>query len=271
MKTRTTSFPKMSLVSARKVMEGALKFGKNWTKEEFAGYGSKKGASSAKSGAFANRLAALKSYGLITTTKDAVFPTELCERLIHFVNEEERKTAYIAAFLNVDVFRKIYDESVHGEELSKDSIQSIAVTRYGVSRDPRTLAGFMHSFTTSGIESGLVSEVGSDAIIFQNNDIATKEEESAQINPDNNGVIKADTRSSEKQTTLVGNVLGGGVLQGQNVQGVDHVGSDWRLVVSFTSSLTIKSDVRKKIRDLIAQADEVADTFYELEEKGKEN
>ncbi|MDB5182513.1 MAG: hypothetical protein JWO47_297 [Candidatus Saccharibacteria bacterium] len=265
----------MSLGSAMKTVETALKFGKVWSREEFAGYGSKK-ASSAKSGAFANRVASLRSYGLISSTKDTIVATELAERLARPVDEAEQHTSLVTAFLNIEIFRKIYEESTHGIELPRSSIHSIAVTRYGIARDPRVIASFISSFIHSGVTAGLITAVGTDSIIFNNDDkaLVVEREIAAEEDPANATVL--DEKSVIKQPSgqevvlpmsAPGLTLNGSDQNNVNVQGVEHTGKNWRLVVTFSSSLTIKSDMRTKIRALIASADEVADIFYDLEEK----
>ena len=263
----------MSLGSALKTMEVALNFGKAWTREEFASYGSKKSASSAKSGAFATRVAALRSYGLISSTKDTIVATELAEQLVRPVDQAEQKAALVRAFLNVDTFRKIYEETTHEVELPKSNIHSIAVTRYGIARDPRTIASFVGTFVHSGISAGLITAVGSDKIILKDNALDAEQNSDSSVEEaaaQDLGAPAVETQSAQQPTAPQSTsslALNTTTQNGINVQGVEHTGKNWHLVVSFSSSLTVKSDMRAKIRALIASADEVADVFYDLEEE----
>lgn len=276
MPKHSTSFPKITLGSAYKILENALKFGKAWTREEFAGYGSKKSTNaSSKSGAFATRIAALRSYGLIASTKDTVVATELAEQLIRPIDAAEQNGALVKAFLNVDIFKKIYEESSHGTDLARSNIHAIAVTRFGIARDQRTVSGFLNTFIKSGVRAGLISVVGPDVIRFNDSDQSSNNSEDGEADASDVS-IDSDTQvtpKTDEPMMLTAPQSASNREPGQkvaNVQGVDHVGKNWRLVVTFSSSLTIKSEVRKQIRELIEKADLVADTFYDIEEREDE-
>ena len=267
MAERGKGFPRISLSSAIQIMEAAQKFGKSWTKEQFAGFGAKGNAGSHKSGAFMARLSALRDYGLITTDKEGVTATELAQVIAKPINPQEREKSVQEAFLNVDTFRGVYENLDTETALPRDKFAGYAVAELGVSRD--SMEKFVNVFIDSGAEVGLVSYNKESKEITLN---SHGRDTVPSAVPETEG-IAAQQPIAEQSTTagmFVAKVPD--VNEGQdssraamNEQGVNHSGDGWALTVLLKSGHRLPTNLRKDIRDLLEKADAVADRFYELE------
>lgn len=251
-------------------MEAAQKFGKSWSKEQFAGFGAKGNAGSHKSGAFAARLSALRDYGLITTDKESVAATELAQVIAKPINLEELEKSKQEAFLNVSTFRDIYESLEMGTALPRDKFAGYAVAELGVSRD--SMEKFVNVFVDSGAEVGLV-DYNKDL-----KEITLKRRTGGIMQPVDvdSELTEADERTVEESNTtglFVAKVPTVSERPEQsratmNEQGVNHSGDGWALTVLIKSARRLPEDVRTQIRNLLDEADRVADKFYELEGKG---
>lgn len=272
MAERGKGFPRLGLASAIKIVETASKFGKSWPKEQFAGFGSQNGASSAKSGAFANRVASLKDYGLITSTKDTVSLTDLSAQIAKPVTEEEREKAITKAFMNVEIFKNLFDSLESGEELSLDQVAQYAVFTLGISRESKDK--FISVFIDSGRFVNLVEynkERSAMTLAALDND------NSESVRPTPNELPEdLQMNGSEDSHPTAASVLQpagistatykGPVGQFMNEQGVNYSGEGWTLTVLLKTSTRLNANTRKKVRDLIEAADELSDELRELDE-----
>lgn len=265
MAERGKGFPRISLSSAIQIIEAAQKFGKSWTKEQFAGFGAKGNAGSHKSGAFAARLSALRDYGLVTTDKENVTATDIAQIIAKPINEQEREDSVRRAFLNVDTFRQVYEGLDPGTALPRDKFAEYAVTVLGVSRD--SMDKFVNVFIDSGAEVGLVSynkesrditlleRKTEEAALAESFDQATETNE--VVNTDSLGLFTPKAPVIIEQTDTTSTAM--------NEQGVNHAGNGWALTVLIKSGHRLPADLRTDIRDLLEKADTIADRFYELE------
>lgn len=263
---RGKGFPRLSLSGAVQIIETASKFGKNWPKEQFAGFGSKTGAGSAKSGAFAARISSLRDYGLIVSDKETVTLTELGLQIAKPVTEAEQRDAIRTAFLSVNTFKMLFDSFEGDIALSKDQVAQHAVYNIGISRESKDK--FINTFIDSGRFVGLVDynkeesmlkllkEVSSrvTSLSASQDTSATLEEvpsiaASAAIAPAAPAVID----SAEKSFTE---------------QGVNYSGDGWSLTVLLKSSRRLDPAVRKKVRDLLEAADDLSDLLHETDDQG---
>lgn len=257
---RGKGFPRVSLSSAVQIMDAASKFGKSWKKEQFAGFGAKNGAGSAKSGAFAARLSALRDYGLITTTKDVVDMTELATRLTKPINAEEREDAVKKAFLSVTTFNDLYVSFDGSLELERSKVAEHAVFNLGISRD--SMDKFVNVFIDAGEYANLVQyNKETDTIRLLKSAGMSDEigEETEQEVEEIDSNAQAQVAVFATTPTLKDAAM--------NEQGVNHSGEGWGLSVLVKSSHRLPADLRKSIRDLLESADLVADKFYDLESK----
>lgn len=272
MAERGKGFPRINLSSAVQIMDAASKFGKSWKKEQFAGFGAKSGAGSAKSGAFAARVSALKDYGLVVGDKESIASTELAQRLTKPINADEREQAVKKAFLSVATFNDLYMSFDANEALPRDKVAEHAVFQLGISRDSKDK--FVNVFIDSGEYAGLVKyDKESQSVILLPSD-----DSDASPGEYDRGDAKADTPNDNNPADIISGFTPKAVAvakQGDstdssamNEQGVNHSGDGWGLTVLVKSSHRLPADLRKAIRDLLETADEVADKFYDLEKRG---
>lgn len=271
MSERGKGFPRLTLYSAVKIIDAAAKFGKTWTKEQFAGFGSQSGAGSAKSGAFAVRVASLRDYGLVTSTKESIAITELGMRVAKPVTDSERSEAIKEAFLNVAPFRSLYEGLETDAELSLDHVAQYAVYNLGVSRESKDK--FVSVFIDSGKYVGFVNHNKESATITlkalknTENNLGT-----AQPKDDQSGTtgipLTDDTEGGLlKVPTVVGSYKLPNDANASTEQGVNHAGNGWTLTVVFKTTSRLDSTTRKKMRDLLELADEVADELHIADER----
>lgn len=272
MSERGKGFPRLSLSGAVKIIDTASKFGKTWPKEQFAGFGSQTGAGSAKSGAFAVRVASLRDYGLITSTKEVVSITNLGTKISKPVTDSERDDAIRQAFLSVAPFKDLYDGLESDTELSRDQVAQYAVFTLGVSRESKEK--FINVFVDSGKFVGLVRHnkesstitlnkkdavrpiLGDDSVIVEQSDLDQQGEDTAK----EQGLLIT-------VPTIIGRQQSGASVAASTEQGVNHSGNGWTLTVVLKTSVRLDATTRKKVRDLLELADEVSDKLHGLDEQ----
>jgi hypothetical protein len=265
---RGTGFPRINLSNAVQVMDAASKFGKAWKRDTFATHGAKSNAGSSKSGAFKSRLAALKEYGLIKVEGDDVHITDLASQITKPVTKDERLSAIASAFMLVGTFSDLFSTLEGGVILPKSKVLEYAVHNLGISRESKDK--FISCFIESGRYVGLVEYLkDQDAIIL-------RKTQSAKVEPIQ--VDSDDEQASEKVGGLSGLadeltsnsssvVKRDGIVDSttSNEQGVNHAGDGWSLTVLVKSGHRLPAELRKNIRDLLEQADIVADQFYDID------
>lgn len=269
MAQRGKGFPRLSLSGAVQIMDSASKFGKTWKREQFAGFGAKGGAGSAKSGAFAARVSSLRDYSLIISDKESIASTDLAQKITKPINQQEREESIKQAFLSVVTFGDMYDNLDKKVQLPKDQLASYAVNNLGVARESKDK--FVNVFIDSGGYAGLVEhnkESGSVVLLQSHNNSLVQDnqnvEEATPSESANGGVSDFINNLTPGAVSAVkrGDFVDSATM---NEQGVNHSGDGWGLTVLVKSSHRLPSDLRKSIRDLLETADEVADKFYDLE------
>jgi hypothetical protein len=269
---RGKGFPRLSLSGAIKIIVTASKFGKTWPKEQFAGFGSQSGAGSAKSGAFTIRVASLRDYGLITSTKDAVSITDLGVKISKPVTDLERENAIRQAFLSVTPFKNLYEGLEHEVELPLDQVKQYAVFTLGVSRE--SMDKFIGVFIDSGRFVGLVSySKESSTITLQKietaqpvvQDKSTVDEQASKNQGAESAVSEPNLLMTTPTIAAHSQALAG--VTTSTEQGVNHSGNGWTLTVILKTSVRLDAPTRKKVRDLLELADEVSDELHSLDEK----
>lgn len=258
---RGKGFPRLSLSGAVQIIETASKFGKSWPKEQFAGFGSKTGAGSAKSGAFAARISSLRDYGLIVSDKETVSLTELGLKIAKPVTEAERRDAIKTAFLSVNTFKVLFDSFEGGVFLPKDQVAHHAVYNIGISRESKDK--FINTFIDSGRFVGLVD--------YNKEELTVKllKEVSSPADPDDAAQITKITppATSSAITSAVTPTVEG-TEKSFTEQGVNYSGNGWSLTVLLKSSRRLDPTMRKKVRDLLEIADELSDLLHETDGEG---
>lgn len=274
MAERGTGFPRINLSTAVQIMDAASKFGKVWKKDTFATYGGKSNAGSATSGAFKSRLAALKEFGLIRAEGDDIYPTDLANQITKPISEEERLNGIRNAFLSVGTFSDLYTSLEGGAALPKARVVEYAVHNLGVSRESKDK--FISSFVESGKYVGIVDfSKDSDVLtLIKSSPIeeaaslsGTSELSDSTTNTDSQVANFVNGFNAKAATAIKnGDFLDNATM---NEQGVNHSGNGWSLTVLVKSSHRLPANLRKAIRDLLESADEVADSFYELEKEDR--
>ncbi len=270
MAERGKGFPRISLSSAVQIIEAAQKFGKSWSKEQFAGFGAKGNAGSHKSGAFAARLSALRDYGLVTTDKESVMATELAQVIAKPINESEREKSVRESFLSVDTFRKVYESLDAETALPRDKFAEYAVTVLNVSRD--SMEKFVNVFIDSGTDAGLVSysKESKEITLLGRGESTPNRVSEQQDTPEEAAPEPAATEDNlglftPKAPRIVEQLSD--TSSAMNEQGVNHAGRGWALTVLVKTGHRLPASIRTEIRGLLEKADAVADKLYDLEGK----
>lgn len=155
---RGTGFPGLPLDVAVEAVKSAGQYGLSHSDAAFAGY---LGHSSANSGPFRAKMAALRDWGLIERPRNGQVPlTELGQQLAHPTGDETPLLQ--RAFSSAKAFSAIYEESAKGVDLSLDLLANRAVTTLGVS--PQNKSRFVDSFGRSVVVAGLGTQ-GPDGTI----------------------------------------------------------------------------------------------------------
>ncbi len=273
---RGKGFPRLSLASAIQIIETAAKFGKTWPKEQFAGFGSKSGAGSSRSGAFAARVSSLKEYGLIGTDKDKIHITDLGTKIAKPVTTEERDNAIKQAFLTVDTFRQLYEHFDSDLILNTDQVSEHAVYNVGISRESKDR--FINSFVDSGKYVKLIEENK------ENSTITLRKNDSVQnVSKTKDNLVNLTSESVQKKglsyqfpDTQTSNINLDASPEGKatgilSEQGVNHSGRGWSLVVILKTSRRFSAETRRNIRNLLEKADELSDELHTLEQSDTPN
>jgi hypothetical protein len=264
-------FPRLSLKKAIQVMRDAMDSGQNWSKEEFTTFGTRNNTKgSANSGAFLTRIIALRNYGLITVGKDTISATDLANRIINPIDDNEHEEAIREAFLSPASFNEIVETVGRESDFLKTAITKIAVNKLGIPR--KHMEKFARNFLESGKHAGVIVEPEVDH--FQIQPIAsqsyTEQADSVTLEQDNDSstvqeiTVETDIQEEFKEQLTLH-------ATDASVYGAQHKGQNWQLNLQVLINLRVPADLRKNIRDLVANAYEIADMLYVFEEKGGYN
>lgn len=151
-RSRGTGFPRMSLPDAVAAIKLIAAYGFHHEEGAVADY---LGHSTANSGPFRTKVAALRNYGLLSN--DGYSITELGQQLSHPdpTAEGEEQDALRKAFRKSDTHAKVYDSLRSGADLTAEGIGNAAVRNFGVS--PGSKDDFEASFVKSAIAAGLMT------------------------------------------------------------------------------------------------------------------
>jgi hypothetical protein len=159
-KTRGTGFPVISLPAATKIIREAGTYGKVHTANALASYA---GHSTANSGAWRAKAAALRDWGLVTTAPtDSFALTDRALEIAHPSSPEDAQKAMLEAFNHCKLYVEIYNDMAKGADLKVAQIANIAVTRHGVAAKSKD--AFATSFVESAAAVGLATKVSADVV-----------------------------------------------------------------------------------------------------------
>ncbi len=155
-KERGVGFPYLSLPEAVKIIRDAGSYGKQHARSALASYA---GHTTANSGPFKQKLAALKDWGFVTTSGDTVKLTETAMSIAYPSAPDEAVNVLMAAFRGCGIFWKIYQDSAKGIPLKPELIANGAVTahRIGVSAKDKFIKSFVESAEAVGLAQRLPS------------------------------------------------------------------------------------------------------------------
>lgn len=148
---RNASFPTRSLAQAPPVLREAGKYGFAHSDSAVASY---MGLSTTNSGTFRERVAAFRDFGLLAGRGGTLTMTEVAQRIARPLSDEDERHALQEAFLNCEIFARLYEDSAKGVPLKLQHLEARAVRDFQVS--PKNGKRFMRSF----VDSLVVAELG---------------------------------------------------------------------------------------------------------------
>jgi hypothetical protein len=152
--TRSAGFPALSLPEAVAIVKTA---GNNGRKHAITAMAAYAGHTTPNSGPFRQKLAALKDWGFVTSTAEAVTLTEAGMGVALPSSPETALDIMRSAFQGCSIFWAIYTEAAKGVPLYPSSIGNVAVTAHGVA--VRSKETFIKSFIDSAVVVGLAEKL----------------------------------------------------------------------------------------------------------------
>lgn len=153
-KNKSSRYPFIDLEEAISIVVNARKFGKAVTDAQLAGN------QSIKSGSFIRKKASLGYYGLIEGNKENMTISNLAEKIISPLGEEEKKISIRDAFLKPQLFRSIYDTVQSELPIELDYLGNMSTRTWGV--QPKAKNHFLRVFTKSGLYAGIIEYISGD-------------------------------------------------------------------------------------------------------------
>jgi hypothetical protein len=160
---RGTSFPVLSLPGAVKVIRDAGSYGKQHSLSAMATYA---GHTTANSGPFRAKMAALRDWGMVAGTGDTVVLTNAAMKIAHPTSPEATAEALLAAFRGCAIFWKFYEATAKGRDFELGALANTAVNNYGISIS--TKDQFVKSLVDSAEAVGLVERSSKGQVQFRN-------------------------------------------------------------------------------------------------------
>ncbi|GIU84465.1 MAG: hypothetical protein KatS3mg008_1240 [Acidimicrobiales bacterium] len=157
---RSVGFPVLPLTDASTVLKEIGKYGEE---HSIATIAELLGHSSANSGAFRQKLAALRDWGLVSGRGERLAMTDVGRAIAYPRDPEGECLALRDAFMSCSVFARLYKESQKGQLLALEQLGNVAVLELGIS--PKSKDKFVESFARSAVKAGL-AELGPDQHII---------------------------------------------------------------------------------------------------------
>lgn len=146
----TTGFPVVSLADASLILKEAGKYGFEHSLGEFASY---MGHTSTNSGAFRQRLAAMRDWKLIAGRGENISMTDIARVIALPPDDEAELDALRSAFKNCAIFHKLFEDMQKQTSLARQGLGNRAVHAFGVSSN--SVSKFVASFVDSAVTAGL--------------------------------------------------------------------------------------------------------------------
>ncbi|ANW66678.1 hypothetical protein BCA37_26675 [Mycobacterium sp. djl-10] len=160
------------------------------------------GHSTANSGAFRSKLAALRDWGLIARgDKDRVILSELAQHLVlEAPYHEDARQLLLAAFESCRVFGMLYGDSAKNTPLEEQRLRNVVVMRHGVSSDQADK--FIESFIDSVVYAGLGKLDGNKLVLYPR-DAAFRSEEPLGATDEADDIPGEDVRPAIRPSPVV--------------------------------------------------------------------
>lgn len=257
--SRSTSYPSISLSEGLKklsMLKDSLGVNGEYDREATAkgmGYGSLSGSS-------ARAVAALVHYGLLNRSKDQYSISDLGKKYLMPIEEGQSQEAIREAVLKPALLHKIYSE-YEGQQLPGQLKNILTITHgiQGAAADT-ALRVIKQSFNHAGLitDDGTLIRQPVTTKVSEGDDV---EQASAKHTP-NSSHTPTDSVSTPSIITT------GSIREGSSTeQGINLAGNGWQLTVLLKTTKRHSAETRKKVRDLLEKADEVADSLYAEDDK----
>jgi len=238
------SFPRLSLTAALKIIKDASQIKGKIGKATFAQFGARKTEKpSTTSGAFNDKINALRSYGLITIDNDSIELTDLAIKIVDPIKPEEVQKSLLQSFMGIETFKELLNTLKTNVPVNQTILQEQAVNTIGINRSQRKK--FVDLFINAAERVELITRIDKNTIKRKAQSIL---EEFANNTPDFFSTIPSDHILTE-------------ALQEEKIQKTDDTagfypytdnGDGWRLEIKITSTKKISQEVRN-IRNQLGQ------------------
>ena len=158
---RGKGFPVVPLSEAAQILKEAGKYGFEHSTASFAVH---MGHKSTTSGAFRQRLAAFRDWGLITGRGGMLTMTEVARKIAMPTDDDAERQALQQAFWNCDVFTGLHEGMAKGQPLDRDRVGSQAVHGFDVA--PHRAQQFARSFVDSAVAAQLAKIDGQGSLVL---------------------------------------------------------------------------------------------------------
>lgn len=157
------SFPRLSITAAIKIIKEANQIKGKISKTTFAQFGARKTKNpSTTSGAFNDKINALRAFGLVTVDNDNIELTELAIRIIDPIKPEEAQKALLQCFMSIGTFKTLLDTLKMETPVNQTILEEQAVNTIGINRNQRKK--FVDLFVNAADKVGLVTRIDKNTI-----------------------------------------------------------------------------------------------------------
>ncbi|MEO5949653.1 MAG: hypothetical protein ABIP74_04575 [Candidatus Saccharimonas sp.] len=239
--TRGKGFPALSLPAAVRIVKSAGQVTRNLTLGSLASYA---GHSTPNSGAFKTKLAALRDWGLVSSSKGQnLILTDLAMTIALPASEDDEMRAMREAFLGFGLFNTFYRESAKNVPLVRTNMANSAVHTYQIGIQSKE--AFIKSFVASAVAVGLAEPIGKDKVVLKPMSATSEIIEEIQPKDVNSGPASLPSTNVYQAPTSP-------VMQ----QAWEHANGKVHLVIESSSPLTLEvfqelPKVIASIQDLI--------------------
>lgn len=241
-KQKKGSFPRITLAASIKVIKEAGQIKGPIAKETFAQFGARQTKQpSITSGAFNDKLNALKSFGLISINGDNIELTNLAIKIIDPLDTKEEQNAQLQCFNNIESFKELLEHLKPGVPIKESILQEQAVNTIGVVRSQREK--FVNYFINAADRVGLISRVDKETIKRKEGNLdeafqATSTPSNSLTNglPDHSSNICDDTKNTYETNSNTELTL----------YPYSDSGTDWKIEIKIYTRNPINRDIRQK-------------------------